>query len=173
MKSKARVDHHHPVSNEKRSPVTISAMPVSSFSFLFLASFLILPQLILISGYPSSGKTHRSLQLLSFLNMRISASTDALHSRLKAVHINDQSLGLSRDVYAEAKTEKDARAAEYSAVKRAIGRETIVIADGMNYIKGFRYQLYCEAKALQTPSCVVRFPSSHPTSHSLLALNGV
>lgn len=25
----------------------------------------------------------------------------------------------------------------------------------MNYIKGFRYQLYCEAKALQTPSCVV------------------
>lgn len=25
----------------------------------------------------------------------------------------------------------------------------------MNYIKGFRYQLYCEAKAVQTPSCVV------------------
>ena len=104
--------------------------------------------------------------------MEISASTDALHSRLNVVHINDQSLGLSRDVYAEAKTEKDARAAEYSAVKRAIGRETIVIADGMNYIKGFRYQLYCEAKALQTPSCVVCFPSSHPTSHSLMAWNG-
>ncbi|KAF2774229.1 chromatin associated protein KTI12 [Teratosphaeria nubilosa] len=25
----------------------------------------------------------------------------------------------------------------------------------MNYIKGFRYQLYCEAKAVQTPSCVL------------------
>lgn len=25
----------------------------------------------------------------------------------------------------------------------------------MNYIKGFRYQLYCEAKAVQTPNCVV------------------
>jgi protein KTI12 len=34
-------------------------------------------------------------------------------------------------------------------------RDTIVIADGMNYIKGFRYQLYCEAKAVQTPNCVV------------------
>jgi tRNA uridine 5-carbamoylmethylation protein Kti12 len=43
-----------------------------------------------------------------------------------------------------------------SAVKRLLGRDDIVIADGLNYIKGFRYQLYCEAKALQTPSCVVR-----------------
>jgi protein KTI12 len=26
----------------------------------------------------------------------------------------------------------------------------------MNYIKGFRYQLYCEAKAVQTPNCIVQ-----------------
>ena len=31
----------------------------------------------------------------------------------------------------------------------------IVILDGANYIKGWRYQLFCEAKALGTPSCVV------------------
>ena len=74
-------------------------------------------------------------------------------------HINDQSLGLSRDVYREARTEKEARATEYSAVKRALGKECIVIADGLNYIKGFRYQLYCEAKAVETPHCVVRFIS--------------
>lgn len=37
-----------------------------------------------------------------------------------------------------------------------MSREDIVIADGMNYIKGYRYQLYCEAKALMTPSCVVQ-----------------
>lgn len=69
--------------------------------------------------------------------------------------INDQSLGVSRSVYHTAKAEKDARAEEYSAVKRVLGRDDIVIADGLNYIKGFRYQLYCEAKAVQTPSCVV------------------
>lgn len=40
-----------------------------------------------------------------------------------------------------------------------------MIADGLNYIKGFRYQLYCEAKALQTPSCVV----SSILSSSILA----
>ena len=37
-----------------------------------------------------------------------------------------------------------------------------MIADGLNYIKGFRYQLYCEAKAVQTPSCVVGFASFLP-----------
>ena len=45
-----------------------------------------------------------------------------------------------------------------SAIQRAIGKNKIVIVDSMNYIKGFRYQLYCEAKALQTPSCVVSIP---------------
>ena len=75
--------------------------------------------------------------------------------RLKVHHIDDQSLGLSRDVYATAKPEKDARATFSSAIKRALARDAVVVADGMNYIKGFRYQLYCEAKAVQTPSCVV------------------
>jgi protein KTI12 len=30
-----------------------------------------------------------------------------------------------------------------------------VILDHANYIKGWRYQLYCEAKAVRTPHCVV------------------
>jgi len=115
------------------------------------------PQLILISGYPSSGKTHRSLQLVDYLTERIRDDSASLPqvARLKVHHINDQSLGLSRDVYHNVRAEKDARATEYSAVKRVLTRDDIVIADGMNYIKGFRYQLYCEAKAVQTPNCVV------------------
>ncbi|RAR00942.1 chromatin associated protein kti12 [Stemphylium lycopersici] len=80
---------------------------------------------------------------------------DARTSRLKVHLINDQLLGVPRSVYHTAKAEKDARAEEYSAVKRILSRDDIVIADGLNYIKGFRYQLYCEAKALQTPSCVL------------------
>lgn len=32
-----------------------------------------------------------------------------------------------------------------------------MILDGMNYIKGYRYQLWCEAKALGTMCCVVCF----------------
>ena len=112
---------------------------------------------MLVSGYPSSGKTYRSNQLRDFFNEKITASKDPRVSRLKVHHINDQTLNVSRDVYHTARAEKDARAEEYSAVKRVLSRDDIVIADGMNYIKGFRYQLYCEAKALQTPNCVVSF----------------
>lgn len=74
---------------------------------------------------------------------------------MKVHLINDQTLGVSRTVYHTARAEKDARAEEYSAVKRVLSSDDIVIADGLNYIKGFRYQLYCEAKAVHTPSCVV------------------
>lgn len=109
----------------------------------------------MLSGYPSSGKTYRSQQLIKDFTSRIVSSSDPRITRLTVCLINDQSLGLHHDVYRETRTEKDARAAAYSAVKRALGKDTIVVADGLNYIKGFRYQLYCEAKAVQTPSCVV------------------
>jgi protein KTI12 len=132
---------------------------------------LIDAQLVLISGYPSSGKTTRALQLKDFFESKIASGTaDARVSKLRVHLINDQSLGVSRSVYHTAKAEKDARAEEYSAVKRVLSRDDIVIADGPNYIKGFRYQLYCEAKAVQTPNCVVspQFPQSveHVTNSS-------
>ncbi|CAN9459319.1 unnamed protein product [Alternaria alternata] len=108
--------------------------------------------LVLISGFPSAGKTTRAVQLKEYFESKIASSPpDARTSRLKVHLINDQTLGVSRSVYHTAKAEKDARAEEYSAVKRVLSRDDIVIADGLNYIKGFRYQLYCEAKALQTP----------------------
>lgn len=111
--------------------------------------------LVLLSGYPSAGKTTRALQLKALFESKIASSpSDARVSRLRVHHISDQTLGVSRQVYHTAKAEKDARAEEYSAVKRVLSRDDIVIADSMNYIKGFRYQLYCEAKAVQTPNCV-------------------
>ena len=36
-----------------------------------------------------------------------------------------------------------------------LSNKDIVILDGANYIKGWRYQLYCDAKAVRTPHCVV------------------
>ncbi|KAF2422596.1 chromatin associated protein KTI12 [Tothia fuscella] len=111
--------------------------------------------LILISGYPCAGKTYRSEQLLNFLTTKIASSTDPRVTKLKVHHITTENLGLSRTAYHAARPEKDARATEMSAVKRLLNRDTIVIADGLNYIKGFRYQMNCEAKAVQTPSCVV------------------
>jgi protein KTI12 len=59
------------------------------------------------------------------------------------------------DIYNSASAEKNARAAEFSAIKRGVSRDNVVIADCPNYIKGYRYQLFCEAKATGTRSCVV------------------
>lgn len=92
------------------------------------------------------------------------------------IHIvNDDSLNVSKEAYrgshiykplyaqpcmltgrhVEAREEKKARGALLSAVERLLSKDDIVIADGMNYIKGFRYQLYCVARAIGTPHCVV------------------
>ncbi|KAF3909717.1 hypothetical protein AA313_de0209088 [Arthrobotrys entomopaga] len=111
----------------------------------------------MISGFPASGKTTRANQIRDFFNTKISelSDTDVRVARLKVHVVSDDSLGLTREVYREARPEKDARATFYAAVKRLLSPDDVVIADGMNYIKGFRYQLHCEAKALLTPSCVV------------------
>ncbi len=40
-------------------------------------------------------------------------------------------------------------------MERLVTKDAIVIADSMNYIKGYRYELYCVARATRTPHCVV------------------
>ncbi|RPA84569.1 chromatin associated protein KTI12 [Ascobolus immersus RN42] len=116
----------------------------------------------MICGLPSSGKTTRAKQIQKFFEDRIAAAkleTDDKDSqriaRFKVHYFSDETLGLEKEMYRDAKREKMLRAAQYSAAKRALGKEDVVIADFPNYIKGYRYQLYCEAKSYLTPSCVV------------------
>ncbi|KAI9742246.1 MAG: hypothetical protein M1818_004146 [Claussenomyces sp. TS43310] len=126
--------------------------------------------LILITGYPSSGKTYRARQVLDYFDTRISqesTSSSSTARRLRTHLITDETLDISRSVYdlssrtqherSNNASEKDARAAIYGAVKRVLSDGDVVILDaaGGNYIKGWRYQLYCEAKAVRTASCVV------------------
>jgi protein KTI12 len=123
-------------------------------------------QLIIISGYPTSGKTYRAKQLHSYFLQKISSSAPSSPSSGLRVHlISDHSLAIQRSVYnLESKdahersnnaSEKDARATIYAAVKRVLSGKDVVILDGANYIKGWRYQLYCEAKAVRTTHAVV------------------
>ncbi|KAH8646050.1 RNA polymerase II Elongator complex associated protein-like protein Kti12 [Tricladium varicosporioides] len=122
--------------------------------------------LIIITGHPTSGKTHRATQLHDYLNNRIASLPPAHPSSSLRTHlISDHTLSISRTVYnLESKSahersnnasEKDARATIYAAVKRVLSPRDIVVLDGANYIKGWRYQLFCEAKAVRTPCCVV------------------
>ncbi|OHE96050.1 hypothetical protein CORC01_08587 [Colletotrichum orchidophilum] len=125
-----------------------------------------------VSGLPTSGKTTRAKQLQAHLAARIVAAADGTSGGkqppYRLHYISDSTLSISRDVYdldpakvrahtrSANASEKDARAVVYGAVKRVLSDRDIVILDGMNYIKGWRYQLHCEAKAVRTPSVVLQ-----------------
>uniref|UniRef100_K1QCI9 Protein KTI12 homolog n=1 Tax=Magallana gigas TaxID=29159 RepID=K1QCI9_MAGGI len=51
--------------------------------------------------------------------------------------------------------EKEIRGKLKSEVQRLLNKDDIVILDSLNYIKGFRYELYCITKACKTPQCVI------------------
>ncbi|KAI9481594.1 MAG: chromatin associated protein KTI12 [Benjaminiella poitrasii] len=107
--------------------------------------------LIILTGYPSSGKTKRVNEIKDYFMNRIKEEKKSLRIHI----INDESLHVTKDAYKDAREEKKARGALMSAVERTLSKDDIVIADGLNYIKGFRYQLYCIARAIGTPHCVV------------------
>merc|ERR1711939_539858 len=98
-------------------------------------------------------------------------------SSLRVHLISDHTLAISRNVYnlstktqherSNNASEKDARATIYAAVKRVLSDKDIVILDGANYIKGWRYQLYCEAKAVRTPHCVVHVGTAVENARSV------
>ncbi|KAI8957122.1 chromatin associated protein KTI12 [Daldinia sp. FL1419] len=122
--------------------------------------------LIIVTGLPTSGKTTRAKQLHKYLSERIGDQSSPAAAKYRLHLISDQTLSISRSVYDLSATpahtrsanasEKDARAAIYGATKRVLSDRDIVILDGLNYIKGWRYQLFCEAKAVRTPSCVLQ-----------------
>ncbi|KAK0636917.1 chromatin associated protein KTI12 [Bombardia bombarda] len=126
--------------------------------------------LIIITGLPTSGKSTRAKQLHAFLADRIATeSNGAAASPKYRLHlISDQTQAISRAVYdlspeklpahvrSANASEKDARAALYGAVKRVLSPRDIVVLDGLNYIKGWRYQLFCEAKNMRTPNVVLQ-----------------
>lgn len=40
-------------------------------------------------------------------------------------------------------------------MQRQMGTDTILIIDSLNYIKGFRYQMYCAAREMKIRVCTV------------------
>ena len=105
--------------------------------------------MIIITGYPSSGKTTTAERLREFFE-----------SRKKLVHVVSEHSYIPKDqtkctVFANSTIEKEVRGNLKSSVIRLLSKDTIVIVDGSNYIKGYRYELWCASKATKTTQCTV------------------
>lgn len=105
--------------------------------------------MIVITGYPSSGKSTTTKRLREFFE-----------SRKKLVHVVSEESYVPKDqtkctVFSNSTIEKEVRGNLKSSVIRLLSKDTIVIVDGSNYIKGFRYELWCASKATKTTQCTV------------------
>lgn len=102
--------------------------------------------LIVLCGFPSSGKTTRTNEIRKHIEA----------NGKKVVIISEHNFGIDKNlVYNDSKKEVSLRGDLRSGVLREISKETVVILDSLNYIKGFRYELFCGIKSAQTPHCVV------------------
>ncbi|KAI6103519.1 chromatin associated protein KTI12 [Pisolithus sp. B1] len=102
---------------------------------------------ITVSGYPSSGKSQRAAQLGRHLESRL-ADPSYTGPSLSVVLLSDGTLNIDRSSYNDSRSEKPARGTLFSA-------NTTIIVDSLNYIKGFRYQMYCVAREVNVRVCTV------------------
>ena len=103
-------------------------------------------------GVPSSGKSTRARQIADFITQVGEEQKDGR----EVVLVNEEMLGLAKDLYLrDPQQEKILRASLKSAVEKFIDAQRVVILDSLNYIKGYRYELYCLARSANTQICNV------------------
>ncbi|CAM6091146.1 unnamed protein product [Calypogeia fissa] len=106
--------------------------------------------LVVMCGQPCSGKSTAAAALIAALGKSGGNKT------LKVSLIDEPSLGLSRnDSFRDMPSEKNLRGLLRSAVDRAVSKDTVVVIDSLNHIKGYRYELWCLPRAEGIRYCVI------------------
>uniref|UniRef100_F6W3M1 Protein KTI12 homolog n=1 Tax=Xenopus tropicalis TaxID=8364 RepID=F6W3M1_XENTR len=103
--------------------------------------------LVVLCGFPCSGKSSRSQELQEHLEQ----------SGRKVHIIGDHVLGVDRNaVYADSKKEKELRGSLRAAVERCYMytdiKQTVL---SVHFFLGYRYELFCLIKHVQTPHCLI------------------
>ena len=103
--------------------------------------------LLLICGPPGSGKSNRADLIYKYFKEKYNKSS---------IIINEENLHLNKeDAYKDSVNEKMTRGFLKSNVEKTIQTGELIIFDSMNYIKGFRYEIFCISKAMKTTYCLV------------------
>ncbi|KAF5945432.1 hypothetical protein HYC85_015660 [Camellia sinensis] len=104
--------------------------------------------LVVICGQPCSGKSTAALCLAEALNGTESKPTVRI--------IDETSFHLDRNhSYGDMTAEKNLRGVLRSEVDRSLSKDNIIIVDSLNSIKGYRYELWCLARAAGIRYCVL------------------
>ena len=116
--------------------------------------------LVILTGFPSSGKTSVALKLQEFLKEK---GKEVLVVSEEALLGLDQNKNI---IFSDSRHEKEVRGRLKSEVIRLLTKENVVICDGLNYIKGFRYELYCASKNIKTTQVTVQCDVSQQDAES-------
>jgi len=101
----------------------------------------------MMCGFPSSGKTQLAEKLKEFLKKEKNSVVTL---------VSDKDFESDKNVvYADSQKEKILRGNLKATAQRNTTKDSVTILDSGNYIKGFRYELYCATKSAQTPQCVI------------------
>ncbi|XP_075482987.1 protein KTI12 homolog [Primulina tabacum] len=104
--------------------------------------------LVVICGQPCSGKSTAASCLVEALQES--------ESKPSVKIVDESSLHLDRNQsYVDMVAEKNLRGVLRSQVDRSLSRDSIIIVDSLNSIKGYRYELWCLARAAGTRYCVL------------------
>lgn len=148
--------------------------------------------LLTISGYPCAGKTTRARQIKEYFEAKL-AEPGYVGPAYSVVIIDEAGVNVTRAAYdgealahvssdsscahivsflLDSLSEKPARASVFAALQRTMTPENLVICDGLNYIKGYRYQMYCAAREAKVRPLTVRrmllqFATDGHSSHAV------
>ncbi|XP_050429588.1 protein KTI12 homolog [Adelges cooleyi] len=107
--------------------------------------------LILMVGLPCSGKTTRAGEIQKYFTEKLNKDVILISDNEIISHMDvDKNI-----LFLDMKKEKQLRSILHSEALKKLTKENIVILDSGNFIKGFRYELYCSSKSLSTPQCLV------------------
>ncbi|XP_043278832.1 protein KTI12 homolog [Venturia canescens] len=118
--------------------------------------------LIIITGIPASGKTTRAQELKDYFEQKKGKKVEII-SEVDTIAKS----GYDKNTfYSDSKKEKGVRADIKSNAQRLLNPVDVLIIDGTNYIKGYRYELYCMSKLYKTPQCTLQCDA--PVEHAWL-----
>lgn len=106
--------------------------------------------LIIMTGLPSSGKSKRAQELKDHILLK---NIDVFLISEDEIIIRT---GFDKNSYfSDSKHEKMGRANLKSEVVKHLSKDNVVILDAGNYIKGYRYELYCASKEHRTTKVTI------------------